>query len=78
MNRKEKIKNYEDLPLTLRDFYAGQAMTALMINSETAFDDLVSEGDYNEIAWSAFMWADAMLARRDIKKFDEWEEWGDG
>jgi len=73
----EKIKKYENLPLTLRDFYAGQAMAALMINNGIE-DDLMSQGEFNNIAWDAFVWADAMLERRDIKDYEEWVKWGDG
>jgi hypothetical protein len=53
------------LGMTLRDYFAGQAMTAIgrtyVVSGE---DDMLGKPSFNEEARRCYEWADAMLAAR--------------
>ena len=50
--------------MTLRDWFAGQALAGMMANESTPFSADVAEVDPHDIAEAAYHLADAMLAER--------------
>lgn len=66
MNPKDGVpafpvpKDYDEQGMTLRDWFAGQALTALMAKSGDEFG-------YDELASFSYCMADAMLKAREVK-----------
>lgn len=66
MNDKEKIEAYKDLPVTLRDYFAGQMLTTIFAEHEDRMIDILDEESIDHVVDLAYFWADCMLRKRDI------------